>query len=229
MAKAVNQAYDIIRDQIVSGRLKPGARLREEDLTDMTGVSRTPVREALRLLVEDGFVVRHENKGASVPVLTEHDINEIYGLRALLAGHAARRAAMRMKPEDIDRLEEINAKLKKLSKNGTTPGHASPDRAEIIQLYDEFHRIILEASNNFRMVDMVQKLSQTALTARTFARFSGKDEQRNLDGHEELIRALRSGHPDWAEAAMRSHVHNVWRIMSQIALDEGQFGPDSEK
>ena len=228
MSRAVNKAYDIIREMIVSGQLKPGARLREEELTDMTGVSRTPVREALRLLVEDGFVVRHENRGASVPVLTEHDINEIYGLRALLAGHAARRAAMRISSDDIDQLEEINTKLKELSKAGTTPGHASPDRAEVIQLYDAFHRIVLEASNNFRMVDMVQKLSQTALTARTFARFSGKDEQRNLDGHEELIRALRSGHPDWAEAAMRSHVHNAWRIMTQIAQDEGHLGPESE-
>jgi DNA-binding GntR family transcriptional regulator len=218
MSNAVDRAYAAIRDDILSGRLKPGERLREEELTRQIGVSRTPIREALRRLENDGYTIVEANKGASVPVYNKRDVDEIYGLRALLEGHAARRAATRITPEQIQELERINTAIKKevLAETHSNDIEAHMRRS---QLNQDFHEVILTASDNTRLFGIVRQLAQVALSVRTFARFDPIDEDRAIDNLDELIRALKTGHPDWAEATMRSHIHNARQIMTAFAAD----------
>lgn len=221
MSNAVEQAYLIIRDDILSGKLAPGERLREEDLTQRIGVSRTPVREALRKLEKDGFTVVEPNRGASVPIYTKRDIDEIYGLRALLEGHAARRAASRITPEQIARMEIINAAISDLCETPAPNEDAQDRHIRRTRLNQEFHEVVLEAAQNRRLSGIVRQLAQVALSARTFARYSPRDEARAVENHDELIRALKSGHADWAEATMRGHVHNARQIMTAFAETVG--------
>jgi DNA-binding GntR family transcriptional regulator len=218
MSNAVDRAYEAIRDDILSGRLAPGERLREEELTRQIGVSRTPVREALRRLENDGYTIVEANKGASVPVYSKRDVDEIYGLRALLEGHAARRAATRITPEQISELERINTAMKKEAVVETR-GKEIEAHMRRSQLNQDFHEVILTASDNNRLFGIVRQLAQVALSVRTFARYDPADEARAIDNLDELIRALKTGHPDWAEATMRSHIHNARQIMAAFAAD----------
>jgi DNA-binding GntR family transcriptional regulator len=221
MSNAVERAYEMIRGEILSGQLEPGERLREEELVSRIGVSRTPVREALRRLEADGYTIVQANRGASVSAYSKRDVDEIYGLRALLEGHAARRAAARVTPQQIERLEAINAQMRALKANVTNGLERQLQRSE---LNHAFHEVVLEASDNVRLATIVRQLAQVALSARTFAQYSEDDEERALENHDELIRALKSGHPDWVEATMRSHIHNARQIMTAIAA---KFDPDA--
>jgi DNA-binding GntR family transcriptional regulator len=214
MSNAVERAYEAIRADILSGALKPGERLREEDLVSRVGVSRTPVREALRRLESDGYAVVQANRGASVSAYSKRDVDEIYGLRALLEGHASRRAAARITPNQVAQLEALNVQMRALKNLG---GRTLERQLERSRLNQAFHEIILEASDNIRLATIVRQLAQVALSARTFSNYDEDDETRALDNHDELIRALKSGHPDWAEATMRSHVHNARQIMTFVA------------
>jgi DNA-binding GntR family transcriptional regulator len=177
MSNAVDRAYVVIRDDILSGRLAPGERLREEELTRQIGVSRTPVREALRRLESDGYTIVEPNKGASVPVYSKRDVDEIYGLRALLEGHAARRAASRITADQIAQLERLNAAMKQ---EDSLEPRGSDIKAHMrrSQLHQDFQEIILAASDNNRLFAIVRQLTQVALSVRTFARFNPSPQDR---------------------------------------------------
>jgi DNA-binding GntR family transcriptional regulator len=227
MSNAVDRAYDLIRSKILTGDLKPGERLREEELVVQTGVSRTPVREALRRLESDGYTQVQANRGATVSSYSKRDVDEIYGLRALLEGHAARRAATRVTAKQVAKLESINDKMRQLARFKGSEIDRQLGRSK---LNHEFHEVILEASDNTRLSTMVRQLAQAALSARTFAQYGPEHEARALDNHDELIRALKSGYPDWAEATMRSHVHNARQIMTAVAetIVAGADAPDKK-
>ena len=96
MRNASVAATELIREAILDGRLEPGQRLKEEELARQLGISRTPVREALLMLQVEGQVVATPNRGAVVRVHTADDLDDLYHLRALLEGHAARRAGARI-------------------------------------------------------------------------------------------------------------------------------------
>jgi DNA-binding GntR family transcriptional regulator len=224
MSKSVEQAYEAIRKDILSGTIKPGERLREEDLVKRVGVSRTPVREALRRLVADGYTVVEANRGATVASYSKRDVDEIYGLRALLEGHAARRAATRITPEQLEQMEFLNRQLDALT--AQTDMDETHKQLRRIELNQAFHQVVLDACDNRRLADLVRQLAQVALSAKTFAHYEPKDLVRSSDHHEELIRALRSGHPDWSEATMRSHVHNARQVMTILANSQTDLPGD---
>ena len=223
MSNAVEKAYQLIRDDILSGRLAPGQRLREEELTRLTGVSRTPVREALRRLEGDGYTIVEANRGASVPVYSKRDVDEIYGLRALLEGHAARRAATRISPAQISALEQLIADMK-VEAESHSPNDGIDSQMRRTQLDRSFHEIVLTAADNNRLFTLVSQLAQVALSARTFGRYDPVDELRAIENLAEVVRALKTGHPDWAEATIRSHVHNARQVMTAVAEDSSTLG-----
>src|SRR5947199_10401231 len=99
-------ATELIREAILDGRLEPGRRLKEEELARELGISRTPVREALLMLQAEGLVVSTPNRGAMVRVHDAEDLDDLYQLRALLEGHATRRAATRISEQEIEALRE---------------------------------------------------------------------------------------------------------------------------
>lgn len=199
---AGQRAYETIRQLILDGRLPPGHWLKEEELTAVCGASRTPIREAIRRLAAEGLVTKAPRLGAQVASVEPSELEEIYHLRAMVEGHAAGRAARRITPEQI-------ARLKALAEIMEAASAAGPDivRAHYTPANAEFHRIILEAAMSRRLTAMASLVVEVPLTLRTLAKYSHEDRQRSLHLHRELIAAFEAGNAEWAEGAMKIHIH----------------------
>lgn len=200
MSTAGVRAYDLIRSLIIEGRVAPGERLKEEELTEFCGVSRTPVREALRRLATEGLVVVTPNQGAQVAVLGSAELEEIYALRAMLEGHAAARAARRIKPEQIAELRRLAAEMEL-----AVESRRNLD-ATFLPANSAFHHIILEVADSPRLTAMAALVVEIPLMVRTLARYSEPELQRSIQHHRELIAAFEAGDEAWARSTMQSHV-----------------------
>jgi DNA-binding GntR family transcriptional regulator len=203
---ASDHAYRLIRAQILSGERASGAWLREGDLAESIGVSRTPVREALRQLTAEGLVSHERNRGVQVAAWTAEDLDEIFSLRSVLEPWACRLAAMSA-AVDLDELGRLAHDMDAAARGSV----ADVDR--ITELNNRFHRLILEGSKNRRLGSVVSSLVQVPLVWRTFSHYSDKDLRRSLAHHHELVAALAAGDSDWAESVMRSHVRAAWNSL----------------
>ncbi len=134
------EIYDALHRQIIAGKYGPGDWLRQEDIASQMGVSMTPVREALDLLVSTGLAERVPYRGVRVREMSAKDIADAYGLRLILEALTAREAALHITPEQISGLEKILAEMKKRVKLSEIPQER--------QLSREFHSLIAEASGN---------------------------------------------------------------------------------
>jgi DNA-binding GntR family transcriptional regulator len=204
--QAAEHAYRCIREQILSGERSGGEWLREDGLAESIGVSRTPVREALRHLAAEGLVLYQRNRGVQVQTWTMSDLNEIYGLRSVLEPYGCRLAATSGRA-DLEALSAMNSDMEHAA-NAT-----QPDLDRVTELNNDFHRLIIDASGNARLGDLVTSNLQVPLVRHTFSRYSRSSLQRSMAHHRELVDALRAEDPDWAESVMRSHVHAAWSVM----------------
>ncbi len=140
------EIYDALHRQIIAGKHKPGDWLRQEDIASQMGVSMTPVREALDLLVSNGIAERVPYRGVRVREMSVKDIADAYGLRLILEALAAREAASHITAEQISRLENILAEIKQHIKLQEMPLER--------QLSGEFHTIIAEAAGSDLLVKL---------------------------------------------------------------------------
>lgn len=208
---ASDHAYRLIRAQILSGERAGGDWLREGDLAESIGVSRTPVREALRRLTAEGLVSYERNRGVQVAAWTAEDLDEIFSLRSVLEPWACRLAATSASVdlEELDRLaHEMDA----------AAAGAVADVDRITELNNRFHRLILEGSNNRRLGSVVSSVVQVPLVWQTFSHYRDTDLRRSLAHHHELVAALTAADADWAESVMRSHVRAAW---NSLRTDDG--------
>lgn len=209
MSQAGELAYQAIREAIAEGRFVAGARLREEELSSSIGVSRTPVREALRRLSAEGIVEFLPNRGAHVASWSDTDLEEIFELRATLEGLAAQRAAARITPEVLAELDRLATEMEE--RLGDRSERA---RFEIAQRNNEFHSLVLEASESRQLVTTTRGVIQVALVHRTFSRYSERALARSFAHHRELIEALSAGDAGWSGSVMRSHILAARHIFS---------------
>ncbi len=194
---ASREAAELIRAAIVEGRLQPGERLKEEQLARELGVSRTPVREALLFLEAEGAVVLQPNRGASVRRYTPDEIRDAYDLRAVLEGHAARRAAERIAPAALDTLAASCARFEALR---------AGEVEELARENHLFHHTILEAAGNERLGSMVRGVIELPLVYKAFFWYSAEQQRLSAHHHRCLERALRDGDAQRAELLMQEHV-----------------------
>ncbi|MEO1226574.1 MAG: GntR family transcriptional regulator [Pseudomonadota bacterium] len=205
MAKAVERAYQIVRRGILDGRLAPGERLKEEDLAQEIGVSRTPIREALRRLDLEGLLSFVPNQGARVADWADQDIEEIFSLRALLESHAAGLAAQRMTPDALDRLRDLATRMEQL----VASGDGSPSDA-LTEANSDFHHLIQEVAGNRRLAAMINNLMEMPVIVNTFRRYRPADLRRSASHHIEMVAAFENRDADWAASVMRSHVRAAY-------------------
>ncbi|MFW6093867.1 MAG: GntR family transcriptional regulator [Pseudomonadota bacterium] len=203
MDNAADHAYQIIRANILDGTFAPNARLKETALVAFCGVSRTPVREALRRLAAEDFVVIQRNQGAQVKSWSEDDLDDLFSLRALLEGQAAARAAERSDPEARARIAACIAEMDELL---TSDARTSDRTAGFLRLNRVIHETVWEASGSPRLARMLRHLVEQALTAHTAQRFTLERLAQSHHQHRELLEALEARDPAWAEAVMRSHI-----------------------
>jgi DNA-binding GntR family transcriptional regulator len=208
LSTAGGRAYEIIREAILSGRFLPGHRLKEEELTTLCQVSRTPVREALRRLGVEGLVVVTPNAGAQVNILAPTELEEIYALRAMLEGYAAERAARNLTPEAIERLKSLASEMERV----VLTDQENINR-DFTPANSEFHKIILDCAMSSRLSSMASLVIEVPLTLRTLSRYSNEDRLRSMRHHRELIEAFEAHDGIWASSVMKSHVHAAFQAL----------------
>jgi len=200
--RAVDRAYEAVRSGIIAGRYLAGARLTEQEIATTVGVSRTPVREALRRLDAEGLVDFTPNLGAVVTTWNEVESDEIFDLRAMLESYGARRATARASNEQIAGLRQL-AELQHRESVERKTGHLE----RIGELNSQFHRRMQEAAASPRLVRALAGLIEAPLMMRTFQKYTPEDLQRSAQHHLEIASALEARDAEWAASVMFSHVH----------------------
>jgi DNA-binding GntR family transcriptional regulator len=185
---------------ILSGELPAGAALGEEALAETCGVSRTPVREALRRLESDMLVARTDTQRSFVAEWSLDDVRDAFHLRAMLEAYAARRAAERMTPESLVRLRMANAQI------AQAIALARPDIAAFLEGNRMFHAAILEVAGSRRLMAQLGSLVEQPVVWRTAHHYGPDALHRSWSEHEELIAAFARHDGAWAEAIMSSHI-----------------------
>jgi DNA-binding GntR family transcriptional regulator len=206
-------ATELIREAILDGRLEPGQRLKEEELARQLGISRTPVREALLMLQVEGQVVATPNRGAIVRVHTADDLNDLYILRALLEGHATRRAGERITEGEVDVLRESCDRF----------DHLTPDEdlRELVRENLFFHNTILEIAASARLAEMVNQVIQLPLVYKSYIWYSPDQKQISSHYHRQIVNALATRDGERAELVMKEHVFEARDLLvTRLREDE---------
>jgi DNA-binding GntR family transcriptional regulator len=205
-------AAAVIREAIVDGRLGPGMRLKEEQLASELGISRTPIREALLLLQAEGLVEAVPNRGAFVRAFEANDLWDMYELRAVLEGHAARRAAERITDEELIELRASCERFDELVLR------ANPPDAELIQeLVREnlqFHEIVLAAADSERLAGMVRQVVVAPLVYKSYVWYSPDQARASAYAHRQLVNAFEQHDSERAELLMREHVYEARDVLA---------------
>jgi DNA-binding GntR family transcriptional regulator len=211
---AVDRVYARLRQGILDGTYAQGTRLGEVDLADALGVSRTPVREALRRLGSEGLLSTLPNKGARVRTWTANELSDIFYLRALLEGHAAARAASRVTDADIRHMNDLVTRME-----GATEDGVAPDIDLITELNGAFHGAIVTASGNSLLPELMKSLIHVPVVSRTYRLYSPARMRQSMRQHREVLDALGAGDPGWAEAIMRVHILSARPVLVGAAHD----------
>lgn len=215
---ASSQTYARLRDDVVSGAFPDDTPLLEDQLAARYGVSRTPVREALRRLEQDGLVQRGV-RGYEVRSYTADDVYDIYEARILLESHAARRAAEQHRDADAWRLQETHHRMSSL------PDTAGP--SERVAANQAFHRAIWGSAGNRTVLDMLDRLYLHLVRHTTL---TDADRWRGaIDQHGEVLAAILERRADDAEQAMAQHIASGRNLFLAQKVREGEDGDDREE
>lgn len=205
---------DRILQMIVSGEFTGGQWLRESALAERLGVSRTPVRDALRELSALGVLDLVPHRGAKIREHSYADIEQIYRARAVVEPAVVASAVPHLSEPEIGQLKQLASHMRALQE---TEGGPSPEaRAELSRLNNEFHQVFIDAAENRPLALSALHLRTPLLVARVFISYSTEALERSLMHHDELIIAAEAGDAGWAEAIMRAHIlagfqgHRAW-------------------
>lgn len=204
MSRASDHAYTMIRGLILSGELAPGTQLGEEALAHRCKVSRTPVREALRRLESELFLRRSGSQRTFVAEWSLNDLEDAFELRAMLEGHAARRAAERITPAQLAQLAEHNRQIR------IAIDLPQPDVTKFLEHNREFHAIILMAAGSSRLASTLSLLIEQPVIWRTAQNYGHESLLRSYREHAELLLALDRGDGSWAVAVMTGHIRRAF-------------------
>ena len=193
-----------LRGLILTGEYGPEERLIEEQLAERLGVSRTPVRQALTMLEAEGLVEIAPNRGATVCAFSIEDVWDIYDLRAVLEGHAARRAAGRIEGGELERMRELAGAMEGLP--GRFDDHEEEIRA-LVALNQEFHDTVVGASRNRRLHRLINRTVEIPLMFKAFFWYTPHERAISNQYHRRILEALEKGDADRSEIIMREHVY----------------------
>lgn len=204
METVAARIYGAIKEQIIDGRFAPGARITEQNIAAQFSTSRTPVREAMRQLVADGFALFKPNSGTVVRQWSSQEVRQLFDLRVLIESKIAGHAAVHITPTEVAELLDLQAQIES---GGVDVSAANTLR--IGPLNREFHRILAQASHHDKLVAMLANTIEVPIVQRTFRRYSPERLARSFSHHRELIEALTVHDDAWASAVMSSHIHSA--------------------
>ena len=207
----VGQVARILTQAIIQGQLQPGAKVVEAGIARELGISRAPVREAARLLEQQGLLVSNPRRGFFVRRLEARDIDEIYDLRICVESHAAVLAARNMTPAARDALRhQIDVMYESADHD---------DAARQIEEDYKFHRMICEIAGSARLLRLFDDLaSELRMVIGLIGRLYD-DPRRIAQTHEAVLDALVEGHPDVIEARIDYHIGDAWHEVARLVRD----------
>lgn len=201
------EVYRKLRQAILDDAYPPGTKLVESELAAHLSISRTPIREALHKLELEGLVERGPGaSGLRVAGLTPEEVREIYGIRAVLEGYAARLAADRAAPADVRRLEALL--------EASEAAIAAHDRPRLLQLNTEFHDAINALSGSRRLTALLLGLREQIVKYRRATLEIGGQGAIALAEHRAIVEALAAGDGERAERLVLAHVERKMRDVS---------------
>lgn len=195
--------FESMREAIIGGVLKPGERLMEIQLADEMGVSRTPVREAIRKLELEGFVVMIPRKGAYVAGVTHKDVADVFEIRAALEGLAAGLAAERATDDEIEEMERLllfnEGELKTLE--------------QIVEADTDFHALVYKASRNNRLIQILANLREQIQRFRATSLAVPGRIKNAIEEHRAIVEALANHDVEKAQELASSHIVTAENVM----------------
>lgn len=197
-------AYQQIRQGIVEGVYRPGERIVETRLADDLQLSRTPIREAIRMLQSEGLVHSLPNRGATVRALTAEDIGDLYEVRGRLEALAGELAARRATAEQIDRLGAAEAAFAAAVRNMDINDIEAI--RTVFRLNDDFHAIMLEGAHNGRLAQTLIRTVDHPLVFQAFRHYNLPAMRRSAQFHRLIFEAIRAGEPARAANLVLEHV-----------------------
>ncbi len=207
--------FESLRDAILNQTLEPGERLMEIQLAEEMGVSRTPVREAIRKLELEGLVVMVPRKGVYVAGISIRDIHEVFEVRASLEGLAARLAAQRITPDELDLMERsLFIEAGEIDKD---------DLGNIVKTDTDFHELLYKAARNLRLYQMVNNLQEQLLRFRSTSLARPGRSKDALDEHRKILEALALGDSKLAEKLAIEHIENAETVMMASIESQGLY------
>lgn len=192
--------FNTLRQAILKGELAPGERLMEIQLAERLGVSRTPIREAIRKLELEGLVLMIPRKGAEVAKISEKSLRDVLEVRRSLEELAIELACQRMTPEAVEELEIKQEEFKEAVEQGNPMEIAETDEA--------YHDVIYKGTCNDRLVQMINNLREQMYRYRLEYIKDEDKRQILLLEHDNILRAVRQRKVQEAKEAMREHIDN---------------------
>jgi DNA-binding GntR family transcriptional regulator len=203
---------DTIREAIINGILSPGTKISEPELAERFGISRTPIREALRQLESEGFITVIPRKGAVVSTLSRKDVEDFYELKSILEGFAARKAVEKVTDKDISQMENLNRQLERLTKKG--------DLKKAFQIHSDFHHVFLSACGNDKLFLMAKGLEKQFQRFRMSLSVPGKIEG-SIKQHWEIIDAFKKKDRGLVEKLVRENaLYGMSLLMKEFEQEE---------
>jgi DNA-binding GntR family transcriptional regulator len=219
VSDCARRPYLRLRDMILSGQLPSGYHLKQVHLAQMLNTSQTPVREAMKLLEREGWVVSTFNKGTIVRTFSEKDLQDAYEVREMLEGLTARKAASVLNKDQIAHLEELAQTIDGVDLKGQLPTEVKTDKNDV-----DFHLNLVKYVGNAQVLEVFQRLLNLEMLM--VARGAGS---RNECLHLHIIQAIKSREPDWAEMVARRHVREAYQGLVNTASSLYRISPEGHR
>ncbi len=208
---------EFIKDSVVSGRLKPGERVPEQEIADNLGISRTPIREAFRQLESEGFITVTPRKGAVVSPITDKDVREFYEIKSLLEGFAAVRACEKLTVKDLKRLEGLNAQMERAAERG--------DVKAFFKLDNQFHDQFLKACGNDKLLALIHHLVEQFERFRITAMSLPGRMKDSVKQHRGILDAFEKGDAALVERLVRANAERGRDVLvEELLKDRVKYG-----
>jgi DNA-binding GntR family transcriptional regulator len=203
-----------LRQRIFAHELTPGTWIDEQKLAEQYGISRTPLREALKVLASEGLVELRPRRGCYVTEISRQDLDDIFPLMAMLEGRCAAEAVKRAKPADITALKVIHEQLESAARDGRIDAFFESNQ--------EFHRKIQELSGNRWLLSVIQDLRKVLKLSRMHSLSLEGRLQQSLDEHRAIFSALQAGDAGRAEKLMHDHLLSGREALAKMDSTAGK-------
>ncbi|MBR3745781.1 MAG: GntR family transcriptional regulator [Selenomonadaceae bacterium] len=205
---------EALRSAIRNGILEAGERLMEVQLAEELGISRTPVREAIRKLEQEGYVIMMPRRGTYVSSVSVNDIKEIFEIRSALESLSTGLAAMRIEPDELEKLRALLTEIE---------GHIKRrDIDKIVETDIEFHGLLYQVSRNERLVTIISNLKEQLARFRTLSMSYPGRLQETLEEHRAMVEAIAAGNVDAARDAAERHMEQAEETLLKAMRRKGQ-------